>query len=294
MFWIALAFYFLLYGLEPRYWAPYGLTWHSIPLTALFLNGYSPEIINALVPGGWSIAVEVNFYLLLPALLAVAHSLPRSITLTILAIAVSAVANRLFGVIFSNTGPDNRYVIDNFLFWNFFNQFPVFATGITAYFILSNPKLSRSAAAISAVILGGSIVVLGAFRGEAISYLTNHLMLTVVLFAMTTITLYQFPIKPLVNRPLQFLGKVSFSLYLVHFAILFYLDKYGVKSMFHPGDLSSLMYSAIVLMCASLVAFAFYSCVEKPCVRLGTMVIRHLESHNTSKGIKEAIARSGR
>jgi len=69
MFYVAMAFYLCLYGFSPRYWAPNGLEWWYLPLTALFLNGYHPETLTSVVPGGWSVAVEMNFYLVLPFLL---------------------------------------------------------------------------------------------------------------------------------------------------------------------------------------------------------------------------------
>jgi peptidoglycan/LPS O-acetylase OafA/YrhL len=69
MFYVAIVFYLFLNGFAPSYWAPNGIQWWFVPLTVLFLNGFHPESITSVVPGGWSIAVEMNFYLILPFLM---------------------------------------------------------------------------------------------------------------------------------------------------------------------------------------------------------------------------------
>src|SRR5260370_37813411 len=49
-------------------WAPGGVSGGDILLTLLFLHGSSVTAFNSVVPGGWSIAVDMPFYLLMPLL----------------------------------------------------------------------------------------------------------------------------------------------------------------------------------------------------------------------------------
>ena len=67
-FYCAIIIYTAYYGMSVRYWAPNGLEWWYIPLTAFFMHGWHPETITSVVPGGWSIAVEMTFYLFVPYL----------------------------------------------------------------------------------------------------------------------------------------------------------------------------------------------------------------------------------
>lgn len=298
MYWIAVAFYLALYGFEPRYWAPNGISWYSIPLTALFVNGYSPENINSLVPGGWSIAVEVNFYLLFPLIILFAFNLQRSLILILITLGVSQFASRFFNILYSGMfSLEHDYIVRNFIFLNFFNQAPVFAIGISAYFMIFTEKISRLAAMTSVAVLLGAVTLVAIYRGSAIRYLNDHLILTAILFAMIAVSLHRAVLSPgfltrlLVNRLVQYVGKISFSLYLVHFAVLFYLEKFGVKENFHPGNFSSIGYFLLVLFFGFLIATFFYFYVERPSVRFGSRVIRSLEGRNMRTGTQTNFAR---
>ena len=75
LFYCGIIAYTLIDGFSPRYGAPDGIEWWYLPLTALFINGWSPETITSVVPGGWAIAVEMTFYLVFPLLYRRLHSI---------------------------------------------------------------------------------------------------------------------------------------------------------------------------------------------------------------------------
>ena len=68
LFYLSLIGYTCLNGFNARYFAPEGVAWWFFPLTISFFNGWMPQTINSVVPGGWSIAVEAMFYVSLPLL----------------------------------------------------------------------------------------------------------------------------------------------------------------------------------------------------------------------------------
>jgi peptidoglycan/LPS O-acetylase OafA/YrhL len=61
LYWTAIVFYRLV---QPDMTENVGA--EAFVLNALLLHGFWPTAINSVVPGGWSIAVEVTFYLLFP------------------------------------------------------------------------------------------------------------------------------------------------------------------------------------------------------------------------------------
>jgi len=99
-----------------------------------------------------------------------------------------------------------------------------------------------------------------------------------VLFGLFTLSLAAFPVTVLVNRYIGFIGKVSFSMYLTHFAVIYGLSRLGFTNVFRPGDASSALYVLCVLTVTVAISWASYSFIENPGIALGKAIIRRLES----------------
>ena len=113
MFWLAIVFFT---AFTPRHWAPNGIGWPQVFATAAFLHGWHPATINGVVPGGWSIAVEVTFYLAFPVL----ALLLRSWWSTGLALLLSIVLTRLLNPLAASWFSDQpSYLTDQFEFYWF-------------------------------------------------------------------------------------------------------------------------------------------------------------------------------
>ena len=70
LFWAAMVFYLLATrGRGITNFAPDGVSVSDVLLTFFFLHSASVTAYNSVVPGGWSIAVEMQFYLLFPLLI---------------------------------------------------------------------------------------------------------------------------------------------------------------------------------------------------------------------------------
>jgi exopolysaccharide production protein ExoZ len=70
LFWIAIPVYLLITKGEGfTMWAPDGVSARDVALTVLCLHWSSVTAFNSVVPGGWSIAVEMQFYLLFPLII---------------------------------------------------------------------------------------------------------------------------------------------------------------------------------------------------------------------------------
>jgi exopolysaccharide production protein ExoZ len=70
LFWVAIVFYLLVTaGRGITNFAPGGVGINDVLLTFFFMHWTSVTAYNSVVPGGWSIAVEMQFYLLFPLLI---------------------------------------------------------------------------------------------------------------------------------------------------------------------------------------------------------------------------------
>ena len=97
-----------------------------------FANSIHPEWINYLVPGGWSISVEVLFYLIVPILFKYLKNLNCAVFFFIITLVLSFTLNSILINYFDNySGYLNTY-----LFLYLPNQLPVFAIGIIGFFII--------------------------------------------------------------------------------------------------------------------------------------------------------------
>ncbi len=62
LFWFGIVLYYFVLGNGPSPWAPEGVHLWQYAATATFTHGWLPTSINSVVPGGWSIAVEMTFF----------------------------------------------------------------------------------------------------------------------------------------------------------------------------------------------------------------------------------------
>ena len=136
MFWIAIIFFLWLNGTAPSNYAPYGIGFTHITMTALLVQGVWPDTISSVVPGGWPVADEVIFYALFPAI--VPPLLKASWkSLIIVAVAVIVIAPRLSGLFehgFSYLFPGSESVAGiYFSLWWFPRQLPCFIFGIMLF-----------------------------------------------------------------------------------------------------------------------------------------------------------------
>jgi peptidoglycan/LPS O-acetylase OafA/YrhL len=275
MFYLAIAFYVFLYGLSPRYWAPHGIQWWFIAVTALFLHGFNPETISSVVPGGWSIAVEFNFYVMLPLFLLrfkKVKSIAAFLLFTLILFASSKYA--LSYLLTPHYPRDEQYLVSAFTALNFFGQLPVFAVGLLAYSVLEHRQRLPRAIGVGWLMFIVATALLSELHARNV--LSNHIYFGFA-FGFLALTLAIHPVKALVNKVTIHLGKISFSMYLSHFAVLAVFSKLGVSALFREGNLSSIFYFLCVVTVTAFFSHMSYLTIELHGIQLGKRLINRLE-----------------
>src|SRR5262249_22075965 len=144
--------YLALNGAGPSPNAPHGIGPAQVILTALFLHGFWPDSINSVVPGDWSIAAEMTFYLVFPFVIA---SFGRRRHLYIALAILRHLFNvcrfkpRAYAFFTGYYGPGDAAFVWNALHLSFLNQLPIFLTGC-AFFLALRDGFAKSDAAMFA------------------------------------------------------------------------------------------------------------------------------------------------
>lgn len=264
---------------------PWFLAWtmkQPMPLTALMASGavLAPLGIHAWVPGAacsldcpsWSVSVEFFFYALFPILLPLVLRNPKRIALATLAfwVAAAALATAVWqassggvSLIAPEPGGIRPVLIAEFVKYFPLLHLPEFIAGLLLYVAwrhvsLPTPLLLAVSAGFGALIVAGS------------GYIPDPILhngITMLAWAPLILACAAMRRGPICSRPLVFLGKISFALYLLHIPVFALLNT-ADKVVLH-GWLSGRPWAGIGLACLGslVVATLVHLLVEEPARR---------------------------
>ena len=127
LFYIGIIYYLWQDGFGPRYFLgdAQGVTIGNIISTFTFTNGVHPYWINSIVPGGWSIAVEMTFYLTLPLIFKMIKTIRAAF---IFAVVTLLSSQFLFYYLSHHVMITDATLWNDFIFFFFPNQLLVFVS----------------------------------------------------------------------------------------------------------------------------------------------------------------------
>ena len=196
----------------------------------VFIHGWVPTAINSVVPGGWSIGVEMFFYLIAP-LLFFACRTRRGLLRATVAVAICSVTFMLLGACTDNAAcrvDNNSFLYD----WPP-AQLPCFIVGIWLWRyglpVLSGDAVLARGAALGMAVGCALALVLLAVVGVGME-LAHWAAPTVAAFASAALLmlLTRVPASVLKAPLVSAFGRNSYGIYIWHFVAV-----NGVRAVFH-------------------------------------------------------------
>jgi peptidoglycan/LPS O-acetylase OafA/YrhL len=271
---IAPLFYFVLVLQLINVWFEAGVFYRpiDIALNALFVFNLVPHLADGIVPASWTIGVEMLFYAIFPLALIACRTLFRTALVLLVSIVV-ATSTTIDLQPFESQQP-------SFVYHNVVSQLPYFIWGLLAFHVhrVLSPKLSaRVARRLCWGICVASIVAIYTIYSWTSLYMflwNLHLRSTWdslwgIPFGMLCIAMALHPSRLISNPLTRYLGKVSFSLYLIHPTVLYKLGKAGFYQWIydfmprHPGCAYFVCLVISLVIITALATFAF-RWIEQP------------------------------
>jgi peptidoglycan/LPS O-acetylase OafA/YrhL len=260
---------------------------------ALLVQNYDPGTILTGIGPAWSLAIEMVFYLVLPILVLVAFALARKATdesrrgrlallPPVVMLIVGVTGKLVASTIVPGLGPGLGWVNDwhSVLERSFWVQADLFAYGMLLAVLTVHvedgrirlPRFWWPITAVGFLVLAG--VTAAAFDNGSINqYVYDSLMAAACGLFLSLIVLGGFageqrpaPVRWLEARPIVWVGVVSYSLFLWHEPIIWWLRDRGLLAS--GGGVASFLLNLIVVGTVSLALSALtYKFVELPALR---------------------------
>jgi peptidoglycan/LPS O-acetylase OafA/YrhL len=263
LFYVAILFYCAFIPL--RFGA--SLTRSDIVLSASFLFNLFPGKHESVVWAGWTIGVEMLFYLAVPFLLVSVRTVWQAVLAVLVALVVSRV---MYGYYQGGSFPEN------YAYLSLMGSIAVFAYGIPAYFVYEHagslPAESRKSAAWAILLLSGLLCVAIVVAEEKLYVLLgNRSNIWGALFSMLVVAASIHPVRFVSSRPMAWLGERSFGLYLCHPPVIETL-RFVHADIYNLGlgnGWASLLCVATTLAITVPIAELVYRFIERPGIRQG-------------------------
>ncbi len=232
----------------------------------IFINGFSVNYFNSIIGVEWTIFVEISFYIILSIIYIYKNHLNKilffSLILSILVYLLSKI------LIYENLYRIQLHFSP--LTWLF-----VFFLGGVIYFNEKNKKIKNLVVTYKKIIMFSTLSLIGIF-----SYLQlpgNYIVFSFLLALFFMLNMYN-RIIIFNNIVLRKIGKISFSVYLLHMPLFVYVkNKMGRGNydmvIFNNIFLSYSVLSFVLILNVLLLSMFTYKFIEKPFIKLGKKYI---------------------
>jgi peptidoglycan/LPS O-acetylase OafA/YrhL len=281
MFWVGILIYAFLPGRE-HYYETYPPGPLHYTLTALLAHGWHPFCFNNVVPGGWTIADEMSFYLLAPLLFFAIKNWKRAALFFCASLLIAWGAHEALRIatnhkwIFAQVPMD---ILQQFAGKWFPSQSPVFACGILAFYLVKALPEKFHTKQNGTILLAAALALLICAVGIGSHGIFTEPVVFALGFLLLMLALAVYPLPLIVNPAIRFLGRVSYSFYLLHFVFMDWEIKFlraHFPNIFDNALVAYFVLFAITLVIVTTVSWLTWKFIEQPFIQLGARLARRL------------------
>jgi peptidoglycan/LPS O-acetylase OafA/YrhL len=265
-------------------------SWSNLLANFTFTFNLIPQYSTSLFQGGWTVGVEMLFYLILPLIFLKVNSLGRSL---LLFIGFYWLCQEIKPLLVAMVG-ESTMASTNYYYYNFFHWAYIFPLGIVCYLIYKYhlPRIKseyRNSLALCMLII--SLIILFLFIDniplsyklfdlyEPLAGLTSLLSMSPIAVVLMLLSLSLAPNRFIVNRYTRFFGAISYSLYLTHPFIIeplkpayLYIYNHTIVST----DVSLFLCVLLTLLIVTPLSLITYHLVETAGIMMGKTVMKRL------------------
>jgi peptidoglycan/LPS O-acetylase OafA/YrhL len=269
---IAPLFYVLLAFTLLRDSLAFGVTHAPATITEnlLFLFNLTPGRQVGIVWASWTIGAEMIFYLFFPLFYLWAKDIYRAVAFFLVAVVVAAIF-KFFLAHFS-------VAVDDFFTWSVVRHLPIFALGLAAFRLHERVgHREEGRRGVGVLLIATSLFLFSALiQGKLDVFFADSYYWQAPVFVALLLGISACPLRLLVNATTRFLGKVSYSLYLIHPSLIYFLTPIYRQVYEWPLPRSIRYLILVSLTFAALISLAYltYRLIEEPGIQLGKRFAR--------------------
>ncbi|WP_336281972.1 acyltransferase [Cronobacter dublinensis] len=266
MYFAGIFFYFVMSKIDALYLdgkfaVNFKYNLESIASNVMLMHGLVRSANNNVVPGGWSIGAEFAFYIAFPVLATFFFKGRKAFVIfSMLILSMSWVTyNVLSG---------HAYKLNSFEYYNPLSQLVAFASGMVVYNVI-NRSLSPNKTSLIIIFCTSLILsyyLFNGFRSGVIVWL--NLFIVSVCFCSLILLLKQTSTS---LNILSDIGVVSFSMYLNHFLLVWFLLPYVTArtSIYLNSNANFLLMYAITIILSYIMAKWTFQNIERKFIKIG-------------------------
>jgi peptidoglycan/LPS O-acetylase OafA/YrhL len=282
MYYLSIPFFLWARGWGPNIYAPDGIGWHHIVMAATFTHGLWPDTITSVVPGSWSIADEMMFYAIFPLLMlgfGRIRFMAAALVVIVLTLVCLFIQRRADAYVAHMGDPVWRAAWAAFVYLWFVQQLPCFLFGILVFKWMADGRATYWPRALVLISLFAMVIVAFFPMLPFIGRLGLPMQYG-VLFAVFALGLAHWQPWLLVNPVIGWIGKVSFSAYLVHLGV--------ISGLPVPHENYAEAFFALTVITVAISSFT-YLVIEAPFNRLGGRLAKRVAEASSRRSVANEL-----